>query len=84
MGNEYNLYFDDDFVGTFTESELAKQFNISHEKIGEIAASKKPYKKEWLIKKIYNARIFDKKTVAVMEEWDKLTGPYRQKQTAKV
>lgn len=78
--NEYNLYYDDEFVGTFTESALAKQFNISGEKIREIAESKKPYKKEWLIKKVYNAnKVLDKQTVAVMEEWDKLTEPYRQK-----
>lgn len=79
--NEYNLYFDGEFVGTFTESELAKQFNISHEQVREIAKSKKPYKKEWEIHAIYNAnKVLDKQTVAVMEEWDMLTEPYRQKQ----
>lgn len=45
--NKYNLYYDGEFVGTFTESELAKQFNITHEQVREIAKSKQPYKKEW-------------------------------------
>ena len=77
---EYNLYFDNKFVGTFTESALAKQFNVSGEKIREIAESKNPYKKEWLIKKVYNTnKVLDKQTIAVMKEWDKLTEPYRQK-----
>ena len=35
--NKYNLYYDGEFVGTFTESELAKQFNITHEQVREIA-----------------------------------------------
>lgn len=78
--NEYNLYYDGEFVGTFTESELSKQFNISCDQVREIAKSKKPYKKEWEIHAIYNAnKVLDKQTVAVMEEWDKLTEPYRQK-----
>ena len=78
--NEYNLYYDGEFVGTFTESALAKQFNISCKEIRRIAKSKKPYKKEWEIHAIYNAnKVLDKKTVAVMEEWDRLTEPYRQK-----
>lgn len=81
--DEYNLYFDDEFVGTYTESELAKQFNISHEKVREIAESKEPYKKEWKINKIYKAKqVFDKQTIEVMNEWDRLTEPYRQRRIA--
>ena len=80
MQDEYNLYFDDEYKGTFTEAELAKQFNISPEQVKEIADSKEAYKNEWRISAIYNARkvYTDKKTRSLLDEWDRMTEPYRK------
>lgn len=81
MENEYNLYYDDEFVGTYTTSELARYLNISTGSVTEYTRTKRKYKKHYEWHQLYQAtkKPLDSKTKAVMEEWDRLTEPYRKK-----
>lgn len=81
MENEYNLYYDDEFVGTYTTKELAEKFDLSPSSISEYGRTKRKYKKRYEWHKIYQAtkKPLDKKTQAVMEEWDRITEPYRNR-----
>lgn len=93
MEQEYNLYYKDDYVDTFTENQLAKRFEISTEEISDLADKKEPFNKVWRFGKIYNANLHrrsgrKKKTdnqvqnnnfpPELLEEWDAVTGPYRK------
>lgn len=78
--NEYNLYKDEEYVGTYTTNELAEMFNMKLGTVWKYADEKRIYNKHYEWHKIYKAKTYvsdiDKK---LMEEWDKLTEPYRNR-----
>ena len=80
MENEYNLYKDDEFVGTYTTSELAEKFDIAPKSVTEYGRTRRKYKRHYEWHELYKAtqKPLDKKTQALMEEWDRLTEPYRK------
>ena len=81
MENEYNLYCDDEFIGTYTTSELTEKFNVSAKLITEYGRLKKKYKKRYEWHPIYQApkKPLDKKTQKTMEEWDRVTEWFRKR-----
>lgn len=81
MENEYNLYCDDEFIGTYTTSQLAERFNVTTGTITEYGRLKKKYKRHYEWHKLYQAtkKPLDKETLAVMEDWDRVTKLFRRK-----
>lgn len=80
MENEYNLYCDDEFIGTYTTSELAERFDVSTSMITEYALEKRKYKKRYEWHKLYKApQNRSKADQELMDEWDRVTEPYRNR-----
>lgn len=79
--NEYNLYYCNEFIGTYTTRELAKRFNITTGTVTEYGRIKKKYKKNYEWHPIYHAtkKPFNKKTLELMEERDRLTARFKEK-----
>lgn len=77
MQNEFNLYCDDDFIGTFCAKEVAEKLNVTEDEVLDISLNGQNYK-NYRIVKIYKQKPnYDKKTLALMEEWDRVTARYR-------
>lgn len=76
--NEYNLYCDGEFIGTYTTSQLAERFNVSTSMITEYGLEKRKYKKRYEWHKIYKAPV-SRIDQELMDEWDRVTGPYRNR-----
>lgn len=77
MKDEFNVYKNNEFIGTYDTAGVAKLLNIQEAAVVEIANTTKKYKK-WRIVKLYKYHI-DAATQQVMNEWDKFTEPYRSK-----
>lgn len=80
---EYNLYYDEEFVGTYTTQQLAEKFGVCRSQISQIwekSEEGKFYKKHWQLHKIHKEKVYmtnsDKK---LFEEWDNFCEPYRNK-----
>lgn len=74
MENEYNLYCDDEFIGTYTTSQLAERFNVSKHMITEYGNEKRKYKKRYEWHKLYKApQRRSKADQELMDEWDRVT-----------
>lgn len=87
LENEYNLYYDDEFVGTYTTTELAKKIGVSIKKISYYANEKITYKKHYTFHKIYRNPTVHRNNVNkfgedLLDEWDRITQPYRMRAKA--
>ena len=74
MEAEYNLYFKDEFVNTFTEKQISEIFKISRSEVMEYAEENRKYNGKWLFKTIYDKKI-NKNTIPgeMWEEWETVT-----------
>ena len=64
--DEYNLYIDGEYVQTLTTPELV-----------EYGETGKKYKSHYEWRRITKRPVYGKEALKVMEEWDRLTEPYR-------
>lgn len=87
LENEYNLYYDDEFVGTYTTSQLNEKIGVSCKKVSYYADEKITYKKHYTFHKIYcDTNVYRKKVNMfgkdLLDEWDRITSPYRMQKKA--
>lgn len=81
---EYNLYYDDEFVGTFTATELQEKIGVSSNKVPYYESERITFKKHYTFHLIYREPTVYKQNVqrfgkALLEEWDRVTAPYRNR-----
>ena len=83
MNQEFNLYYKEEFIGTYTATQIADKLGLTELEVLEMAVAKRPYKHHrW--NKIYNANLvehicYDEATKKVCKEWDRFTEPYRNR-----
>ena len=75
--DEYNLYIDGEYVQTLTTPELVEYLKISEKLVVEYGETGKKYKRHYEWHRITKRPVYGKETLKVMEEWDRLTEPYR-------
>lgn len=75
--DEYNLYIDGEYVQTLTTPELVEYLKISEKLVVEYGETGKKYKSHYEWRRITKRPVYGKEALKVMEEWDRLTEPYR-------
>lgn len=77
--NEYNLYCDDEYIGTYTTSKLAERFNVSENIITRLGKTREKYKRHYELHLIHKEpTYYSKADKEWMDEWDRVTEPYRK------